>query len=350
MILRRRVVGWLALLTLLAGCTSAPPASTESADSSLDPNASAALPSTGPAASSTSPDHLSAAVDIVTAGGSRLDVDAADWIQTIDGSAWTTLASDNAVRLDTTGATTATVATGGPVCLAMDVGFDSLWIGVCSNPARILRVDPRSATVIATIPLPGVQLEEEGSLAAGADAVWAVTSGPEKELLKIDPTTNTLVGGFPLPAGAAGARAGLGGLWVTDPAQGQLLRLDPLSGHVVATVDTGAGARFFAVGEGGVWVQNNGDGSVSHVDPVNNQVVATIKVDDGRIEGGDLAVGGGFVWARITDGLIAKIDPATDSVVDVYGPRSGSGSVAADSAAVWVTAHDVNAVFRLPLG
>lgn len=112
---------------------------------------------------------------------------------------------------------------------------------------------------------------------------------------------------------------------------------------------TGAGARFFAVGEGAVRVQNNVAGTGSRVDPATNRVTATIPVDDGPVSGGDLTVGGGFVWARVSGSLVAKIDPRTNTVVARYGPAGGSGSVAADAQALWITAHDVNAVYRLPL-
>ena len=111
----------------------------------------------------------------------------------------------------------------------------------------------------------------------------------------------------------------------------------------------GRGARFFDVGEGAVWVQNNDDATVSRVDPKSNRVVATIRVDEGAVSGGDLAVGGGYVWARVTSALVAKIDPATNTVIARYGPRLGSGSVAADESAAWITAHDADAVYRLPL-
>jgi virginiamycin B lyase len=98
-----------------------------------------------------------------------------------------------------------------------------------------------------------------------------------------------------------------------------------------------------------VWVMNQGDATVSHVDPKTNKVVATIKVGSGGIEGGDIAVGGRSVWVRVSDALIARIDPATDTVTERYGPPAGSGSVAADDDAVWVSAHDVHTAWRLPL-
>ena len=126
-------------------------------------------------------------------------------------------------------------------------------------------------------------------------------------------------------------------------------RRDPSTGALVTSVPTGKGARFFAVGEGAVWVQNNVDGTVTRVDPATNLAVATIAVDSGPVDGGDLAVGGGYVWARVTDTIVAKIDPATNTVVARYSPAAGSGSVAADATAAWISAHDEDLVYRLPL-
>lgn len=202
----------------------------------------------------------------------------------------------------------------------------------------------------ARISLPGLQVLEEGSVASGEGSVWVVTAPPQHRLVRIDPRSNKVVSRTAIPDGVVAARAGLGGLWLTDPARGELLRLDPRTQKVLATVKAGLGARFFAVGEGAVWVQNNIDGTVSRIDPTTNAVVATVRVDSGAVDGGDLAVGGGFVWARVSDALVAKIDPETNEVVARYGPAGGSGSVAADDSAVWISAHDLDVVYRLPLG
>ena len=95
---------------------------------------------------------------------------------------------------------------------------------------------------------------------------------------------------------------------------------------------------------------NNTAGTVSFIDPSTNAVKHTIVVSEYPIDGGDIAVGGGFVWARVSDAAVAQIDPATTTVVARYGSRVGSGSVAADSDAVWISAHDVTTVWRVPLG
>jgi hypothetical protein len=301
------------------------------------------------AATSTVTPGLVPVTDIVKAGAKQLQVLDADWVQVVDGDAWTTLASGRLQQLHgTTGAPGFAVPVSPETCTAMDVGDGSVWVGVCSNPSQVLRVDPRSGKVQARISLPGMKIVEEGSVGSGEGAVWVVTT-PHRQLVRIDPSANKVVKVTAVPDGVVAARAGLGALWITNPERGELLRLNPKTSAVEATIKVGRGARFFDVGEGAVWVQNNDDATVSRVDPKSNRVVATIRVDEGAVSGGDLAVGGGYVWARVTSALVAKIDPATNTVIARYGPRLGSGSVAADESAAWITAHDADAVYRLPL-
>ena len=282
---------------------------------------------------------------IETAGAVRLDVPGGrDWVTLAGGFAW---ASSNALdQLDVrTGKLVRTVPLAGPACLAMDTGFDALWVGTCDTPT-ITRVDARSGRVLATIAVES-ELYSESSVAAGEGAVWALADGVK--LVKVDPQTNTATT-HPAPSGATAIRAGAGALWVTSFGTGNLLRLDPKTLEVTAEISVGAGPRFLALGEGAVWVLNQTDGTVARVDPDTNEVTATIKVSERRIDGGDIAVGAGAAWARVSDSLVAEIDSATNTVARRFGPPDGSGSVAADDAAVWVTAHDSNTIWRMPRG
>ncbi len=322
-----------AVLVGAAGCSEDPEPGTDPKPSALSP----------------SDKGLPPVETLDEAHGRTLHVDDADWIQVIDGVPWTTVPKA-VVRLSPqTGKETARIKTDTGTCTAMDVGYGALWAGDCSGPSRLLRIDPGSGRLIASIPLGG-GLVPEGSVAADTGGVWAIVSARSGvRLVRIDPATNRVTDRFPVPLSAVGVRAGLGGVWVTDPGNGRLLRIDPDTGRILARTKTGAGARFFSVGEGGVWVQNNVDGTVTRVDPKTDEVVATIPVDSGFIRGGDLAVGGGYVWARVSSAMVAQVDPATNTAVVSYGPGAGSGSVAADDKLVWITAHDVDAIYRVPV-
>jgi YVTN family beta-propeller protein len=337
--LRARVVALTAATLLIAGCSSG--TATES------PTAIESSP-LGISSSSPVARDLPPAEDIDTLGGATLDVPDADWMAVAAGSAWTTLGRGVVQQLDgEDGSPGMEVPVDGPTCTAPDVGFGSLWVPVC-EPGSVVRIDPDTGKS-QTIDLDGATIQEEGSIAAGEGSVWLVTATPQHALLRIDPKSNKVVGSTPLPDGVVAVRVGLGGLWATDVNRGLLLRLDPETGEVLTETAVGAGPRFFDVGEGAVWVQNNRDGTVSRVDPATDQVTETIAVDLGPIEGGDLTVGGGYVWARVGGSLVTQIDPATNLVVARIGQRQGSGSVAADEDAVWISAHDRNVVYRVPV-
>ena len=335
----RRALPLLVALLLVAACGSGE--ETPGADASSPPTSHASTTSAG-----------TEWRDVLEEGGEALPVADADWLQVVGGSVWTTLSQPQggvAQQLDaTTGEPLASVDSPADTCTAMDVGYGDVWAVSCTDPSTLMRIDGDTGRLVDRIDVGGA-VPAEGSVASGEGSVWVVRSTPSASLVRIDPASDRVVATTRLRPGVAGVRAGLGGLWATDPARGQLLRLDLRTGETVVTVDVGSGARFFDVGEGAVWVQNNVDGTVSRVDPRTNSVVATIEVDDGAVEGGDLAVGGGFVWARVSSWLVSKIDPATNEVVARYGPPAGSGSVAAGDDALWISAHDVDLVYRLPL-
>jgi YVTN family beta-propeller protein len=230
----------------------------------------------------------------------------------------------------------------------MTVAFHSLWAANCDE-GTVVRIDPRTRRVTATIELKGRMPSPESSIAACQDLVWILTSGQEDSIVSIDPKANAVVGASHPPEEPAALICGLGGLWVST-GRGTVSHLDPASGELVADIAVGDHPRFMAIGDGSVWVLNQGDATVSRIDPTTDRVIATIPVGSEAVDGGDLASGGGSLWARVTDALIARIDPKTNAVAERYGPRAGSGSVAADDGALWISAHDIHTVWRVPLG
>ena len=275
----------------------------------------------------------------------------ADWVTVAGGSAWIANVDDGVARYDvTTGAHLGSTVLGSNpastnVCLAMDATGDSLWVGDCTT-TTVVRVDLATGSVTSTIDLPFDSLAAESSIAAGEGAVFALSGQAPFTIARIDPATSAITT-FPAPPGARALRAGAGALWVS--ADTELDRLNAVTGAVEATVPLSAGAGFLAIEEGSVWVMSSDTGVVTRVDPATDAVVASIPITPMVVFGGDMAVGGGYAWARVSDALVAKIDPATNTVMARYGPPSGSGSVGADDQAVWISAHDVSSVWRVPL-
>jgi len=243
----------------------------------------------------------------------------------------------------------AQVPISGP-CGAMTIGFGALWVANCPD-SSVYRIDLRTNKVSGVIRTGLADPTGELSLAAGAGSVWVLTD-QKGFLSRINPHTERVVARIPVAAHSYAAAFGFNSVWITNTgpdgaaAPGSVQRIDPKTNRVVATIPVGPAPRFLAAGEGGVWTLNQGDGSVTHIDPRTNRVVATTQVGM-KGSGGDIATGGGRVWVRGSRLLLLSIDPATDRVLERFGPPAGSGAVRVAGNLVWVTAHDIHTVWVL---
>jgi len=268
-----------------------------------------------------------------------------DWITVAHGIAWVANVDHGIARYGLDGHRIGVVRTRSDVCLAMDQGFGSVWAVDC-DASQLLRMDARTGALQKRIEL-GFSPRGESSLAVGPEGVFLLDSG--NSIARVDPDSNTVADErLPGPDRPSAVRLAFGSLWVTSEGTGVVTRLDPASGAVQAEIATEPGIIFLAAGEGAVWVMNNELGTVERIDPATNTRVATIAVD-WKVHGGDIAVGHGAVWARVSNSLVSRIDPRTNTLVARYGSGEGSGSVAADGKALWISAHEVRTVWRLLL-
>jgi streptogramin lyase len=341
---RRWLVSLAALLLVATSSCSSPaggPAPTAGAggpEPSVAASSSAA--SASPAASET---------DVDDAGAQSLAI-TGDWLSAGDKGVW--LSGETAIyRLNpATGATVATVPVPQGPCEASATGLGALWTATCTKPG-LARIDPATNKVSAhrKLAVPA-DLDGEASIGVGGGYVWLVVDGPDCSacrLAQIEPTSLQVVRQIPVSEGSAGVRFGEGAVWVTNPYDGTVTKID-YRRHTAGRVSrVGAQPRFFAVGEGAVWTLDQADGDITRLDPDTGK---STPIDLGFAgPGGDMTTGGGWVWARGSDQLLARIDPRTNEVAEIYGPASGSGAVIVGFGAVWFSAHDVGTVWRMPL-
>jgi YVTN family beta-propeller protein len=232
----------------------------------------------------------------------------------------------------------------------MELGFGSVWVANCQDQS-LYRINRETARVEATIATGLADRRGELSVAVGAGSVWVLTD-TAGILSRVDPATNQVIAQIKVAPNSFAAVFGFGAVWITNTgaprtsAPGAVQRIDPSTNRVVATIPVGPTPRFLAAGEGGVWTLNQADGTVSRIDPATNAVVATIQADVPGF-GGDIAAGAGRVWVRAGKVLLQAIDPASNRVVERYGPPAGSGAVRVAGNFVWVTAHDIQTVWVL---
>jgi streptogramin lyase len=100
--------------------------------------------------------------------------------------------------------------------------------------------------------------------------------------------------------------------------------------------------------DSGVWIHNGVEGIVARIDPQTNTVVATIPVDDGY---GQIGIGTDAVWvvsrASNFKSTVSKIDPRSNKVVDVISLPPPNASLAVSPNAVWVGSYLQNTVRRI---
>ena len=289
-------------------------------------------------------------IDVNKAGAKKIRI-TGDWLAAGRGGIWLS-GMEQIYRLNPrTGRRQATIPVPEGPCQATDVGAGAVWTATCGVPG-LAKIDSKRNRVARHVALPvSTDYFGEGSIGVGAGAVWLVTDGPDCTACRVSrvaPGSMELTAEIPVRIGAASVRVGAGSVWVTNPVEDVVQRIDPDTRKVIRTIKTGRGPRFFDVGEGAAWTLDQVDGTVTRIDADTGRTVRiAAKV---RGDGGDLTVGGGFVWARGSDKLLTRIDPMRRKVVARYGPSSGSGAVIVGRGAVWISAHDVNAVWRLPLG
>jgi hypothetical protein len=216
------------------------------------------------------------------------------------------------------------------------VSGGAVWIAA---GGLVLRVDPFTRRVR---PVPGIEAEPPVvRLTAGTGAVWAATTGAR--LLRIDPRSARIAASLPVAAEALAADAN--GVWVVccggGVAHGQLIRIDPASNRVVATMRLPGLPEAVGVGPSGVWVR--GAGLLWRLHPGSNRVVATVRLpptprDPDKPGGGDVAVIKGGVW--VSDPAAATvwhIDPQRNRLTDDRWEADGRDLAVAADGVVWAT-------------
>jgi DNA-binding beta-propeller fold protein YncE len=265
-----------------------------------------------------------------------------DWLGVTDDAVWVASSNVNhVVRLDAKTNKPDVVITVEKPCSGLAVAFDSLWIPSCGGHT-LLRADVHTGAIQATIA--AGPADSEGGIAAGAGSVWLVTSSTS-ELDRIDAVTNAVVAKIQLPKGAFNPIFAGDSVWIACNECGGLVRVDPATNKVAGITKIGPKPRFLTVGAGSVWVLNQGDGTVSRVDAATGKLLATIPAGIPGL-GGEIAYGGGSVWATVFGFPITRIDPATNKVVQQWTGKGGD-SIRYAHGSVWLTFLAGAKVWRL---
>ena len=186
------------------------------------------------------------------------------------------------------------------------VGEGAVWI-TDKNSQTLLRISPQYGE-ITRIPLPAQGLSSPdvgGGVAVGAGSLW-VAEGLSR-IVRIDPASGRVEATVSVPD-AREVAFGDGAIWVGASDTGVLTKVDPRTGAVVATARIGPWICCLAVGGGYVWAAN--DTGIWKL-ASDGRVLGTISVPS---QTANIYLGAGALWvATDVAGTVLRIDPRTDT-------------------------------------
>jgi streptogramin lyase len=196
-------------------------------------------------------------------------------------------------------------------------GAGSLWL--LSTEGKIVRVDPTSRVVLATID-PKIDAGAGGPDIVAVGSVWV--SG-DSAVSRIDVNTNQVTAVIPLPG------------W--KPSGGVS------GGYLDANFGTFANNRFFDSNAAGVYA----------IDPATNTAKHLSIAYHALSQAGDFPIiaGNGSVWVRTSDSSVARIDPASGNVIARYPAEAagGGGGIAIGFGSLWVANFGTGTIWRTPI-
>jgi len=230
----------------------------------------------------------------------------------LERQSWQVLATPSRVWVQTddvglTGVDPTTGEVSGAIADAtwMFVEGDDMWVQL-GPEGVLLRVDPATGLERERFEnIKGFHVAKDG------DTIWSSANG---QVLRTDLSTGRQLAAIDVPDSPRQIVLAAGSVWVISDEGNALVRIDPQTNEVTETIDVGIGPVELELGFGSLWVRNR-DREVVRVDPETATVLATVE-GFGLSPSQGLSIGGGYVWASITDRPgIGAIDPITNEIV-----------------------------------
>jgi DNA-binding beta-propeller fold protein YncE len=234
-------------------------------------------------------------------------------------------------------------------CQGLGTDGENIWVCSASGDENhrmidVVRVDPSSQSVVATVDVG--KIFDQLYMPFAQNQIWVLT-GDGSKLVGIDVSNNQ-----PSPAIDLGTRcfhlAALGNiLYASCGLDNLVIKIDPEKKEILARQTVQDYPKFIFAAENGLWVSQAR--SISRLDPESlNSIVTISGITSSDINAMESAV---WVWEYGT-GVLYKIDPATNEVVELIKPDDpfiSGGGVLPTSDSVWLTVDENDLLLRLKL-
>ena len=235
-------------------------------------------------------------------------------------------------------------AAGIPVC-----AFGAVWVASLANNS-IYKIDIERDEVIAIIETGLADQTGEFSLACSDDGIWLAAD--YGKVVKIDPIQHQVVGEVTVLPHSYNLTFSNDALWISNTQHSSVQRIDPKLLQVTHTIDVDHTPWFLTATPDYVFTLNQTHGTVSKIESKTCQLLATIQLPElARGDGGDIFASGQRLWVRTTHLLLIEIDISNNQIVRQiqHNETAGSGAVMQCHDHLWITAHDIETVWLLPI-
>jgi streptogramin lyase len=276
------------------------------------------------------------------------------WVLAPDLPMTTGSGAPNLVRIDpTTNKVVATIELPDRLCQGFTASDDAIW--ACSADA-LVRIDPTSNEIVDSVPVQSGQAFYRPVFGGGM--VWALGSSAfvSDTVVRLDPASKETTS-FEMAGSVGGLVYAFDALWLTVTGEGLVVRLDPATG-AAETVAMGLQAPTGIVaGDESLWVSlfgaeggeaGVGDTQLVRIDPTTGDILAEFAI-------GGSPKGGVEIWAdqdgllvRSTNPWLTRIDPATNEVVEtLVSDTAVQGPVTVAFGSIWTVEIERDSVYRL---
>ncbi len=273
------------------------------------------------------------------------------WLATGFGSVWISKSeSKQVLRIDPESRrVVASIPVGRDPELGIGIGLGSVWIADTKDHS-ITQIDPRKNRVVRVIPV-DIAEDPEGSIGVGEGSLWFLTNGNGSDsgvLARLDPVSCKVVARIQVRPKSHAVIAALGSVWVTSSGEGLVTRIDPRTNRVTAQIPVHPSPRFLAAGFGSIWVLAQGDGSLARIDARSNRVLATVDLGVPG-EGGDLSIAEGFVWVGAEGVPLSQVDPKTNELLRQFVGGRKDDTLRVGFGSAWIVDEDNGEIWRIDL-
>ena len=202
----------------------------------------------------------------------------------------------------------------GPVGVTVFDGF--VWVANHNGQptTSVSKINPATMRVADVIPVGGGTDSGPGWILSGAGSIWTNVSGNSSEVVRIDPHTDRILASIPDRSACAQLAADDTSVWGgcgNDPFSPGLSRIDPHTNKVIATFDEGGWSGAVALDHGSLWFGTTATHKLGRIDTRTNKVVSELKLPGPAF---GMTVGDGAIWTTDRDdGLLFKVDPVQAS-------------------------------------